>query len=106
MSEKGTKYYAYMKTTNAEIRLTGVRADENLIELKAKTGEIVRLVYAPEKDSWRGTITTPGGTFDVVAKVRETKSGEPYLYAWNPDGDGYKPNVAIFRAGYRRGESA
>jgi len=109
-SEKGTKYYAYLRTPlGEEIRLTGARVDENLIELKSKWGEIVRLVYSPEKDTWRGTVQWADATTDVVGKVRKTATGEDYLYAWNPAPDmkgDYRPTVAVFRAGYRRGGSA
>jgi len=106
MSEKGAKYYAYLRTPiGEEIRLTGVRVDENLIELKSRFGQTVRLIYAPEKDTWRGTVQLADRIVDVVGKVRTTETGEDYLYAWNPDpqmkGD-YRPTVAVFRSGYRR----
>ena len=110
-STVGTKYYGYLRDSeDRELRLRGERVDENTIVLQPSVqGRDLKAVlkYDPAKDRWTAELVSggsPGEPWRLNAKVRQTKTGEPYLYAWNADpwAVGYLPTVTVFREGYRK----
>jgi len=98
MSDKGG-YYAYLKTSNGEIRLSGDYIDSDTIEMK---GANAVAYVGPNGKGWKGAVTVGGHTYDLVGKVKTAASGVQYVFLWNPKDKNFFPKMSVFEAGYKR----